>query len=116
MSLIVNQAGLEQALKLAEDAQFRLNTIWSSNRPTDQAGAAFIDTHGLNAYGAWHLAIDPTLPETDAARYQLPYGDFRSVHYSGVRSIKQVAERDGQTDLSDAAEEILDLLDRFNAC
>ncbi len=116
MPLVLNPTGLEQALKLAEQAQFRLNTIWSNNRPTDTAADSYIDQNGLDAYAAWHLAIDPTLPETSKARYQLPYGDFKSVHYSGVRSIKQIAERDGEAELRDAADEILDLLDRFNAC
>jgi hypothetical protein len=116
MALVLNPTGLAQAIKLTEQAQFRLNTIWDRNRPTDDAAEKFIALHGIDAYAAWHLAIDPTAPAESKTRYQLPYGDFKSVHYSGVRSIKQIAERDGQGELSSAAESILDLLDRFNAC
>lgn len=116
MSLVLNPTGLDQALKLAEQAQFRLNTIWATNRPTDTAADTYIAKHGLDAYAAWHLAVDPNAPEGSKDRFQLPYGDFNSVHYSGVRSIKQIAERDGQPELREAADEILDLLDRFNAC
>jgi hypothetical protein len=116
MSLKVNEAGLAQALTLMKQAQFRLNTIWASNRPTPAAEDSFIAQHGLDAYAAWHLAIDPTAPEDSKARYQLPYGDFKSVHHTGVRRINELAQRDGQTELADAAEEILDLFDRYNAC
>ena len=116
MSLLLNPTGLRQALQLTEQAQFRLNTIWDRNRPTDAAADAYIEAHGLNAYGAWHLAIDPTAAPDSKEYYQLPYGDYKSVHYTGVRSIQQNAERAGLTDVSQAAEQILDLLDRFNAC
>jgi hypothetical protein len=116
MSLKVNETGLAQALTLMKQAQFRLNTIWDANRPSPEVEDNYINQHGMDAYAAWHLAIDTAAPDGSKARYQLPYGDFKSVHHTGVRRISQHAQRDGQTELVDAAEEILDLFDRYNAC
>ena len=116
MALELNTQGLQQALKLVEEAQFRFNTVWATTRPTPEAETQYREKNGQDAYANWYLAIDPNAPEGSSARYQLPYGDFRSVHHTGVKQAKQAAEREGATDVAHAADEILDLLDRFIAC
>lgn len=116
MTLALNTKGLQHALNLVEEAQFRLNTVWTTSRPTPEAEVKYREQNGLDAYANWYLAVDTSQPESSAARYQLPYGDFRSVHQTGVKQAKQTAEREGQTQIVNAADEILDLLDRFIAC
>jgi hypothetical protein len=116
MTLALNTQGLQHALKLVEEAHFRLNTVWASSRPTPEAEAKYREQQGLDTYANWYLAVDTSQPEGSATRYQLPYGDFRSVHHTGVKQAKLAAERDGQTEIVNAADEILDLLDRFIAC
>jgi hypothetical protein len=116
MALVVNPLGLQQALDLVKQTQFRLNTIWAVNLPTPEAEEQFIATQGLAAFATWHLAIDTDADPAAKSRYALPFGDFRSVHQSAVKKIHREAEQNGQDDIAQAAEEILDLFDRFNAC
>ncbi len=113
MALRLNRDGLEQALRLVEDAEFRLNSIWSESQPSSTAAARYVAEHGLEAFGRWHLAIDDAQSDGTPARFALPYGDFRSLHASVVERIKIDAERAGQTEIARAADDILDLLARF---
>ena len=113
MALVVNQDGLEQAIKLVENVDFRLNSIWKENRPSTAAEDRYIAEHGLEAFARWHLAVDTGAQEGSKERYALPYGDFRSLHSTSVEQIKRQAEQSGQADIAHAADEILDLLARF---
>lgn len=113
MAIVVNRAGLEQAIKLVEKANFRLNSVWGENRPSQAAEDRYIADHGLAAFGLWHLAINTDVQEGSKDRYALPYGDFRSLHSTSVEQIRHQAQLNGQGDLVQAADEILDLLARF---
>ena len=113
MTVRLNREGLEQALTLVENADFRLNSIWSESKPSSGAAERYIADHGLEAFGRWHLAVDETQSEGSPARFVLPYGDFRSLHASVVERIRIDAERDGQNEIAQAADSILDLLARF---
>ncbi|MCA9906409.1 MAG: hypothetical protein KC547_21285 [Anaerolineae bacterium] len=113
MTIVVNQEGLEQAIKLVEKADFRLNSVWAENRPSTAAEDRYIADQGLNAFGLWHLAINTDAQEDSKERYAFPYGDFRSLHSTSVEQIRHQAQLNGQGDLVQAADEILDLLVRF---
>jgi hypothetical protein len=113
MAIRLNREGLEQALSLVENTDFRLNSIWSESKPSSVAAERYIADHGLEAFGRWHLAVDESPSEGSPARFALPYGDFRSLHVSVVERIKTDAERDGQSEIAQAADSILDLLARF---
>lgn len=109
MTLKINPAGVAHALHLVETGHYALNTVWDTNRPSEARRAAYRDAHGADELAKWYLASDDD-------GYTLPHGDFNRVHRSGVVAAKRAAEASGQQDVVDAAEEILDLFDRLNAC
>ncbi|MCC6616729.1 MAG: hypothetical protein IT320_24860 [Anaerolineae bacterium] len=113
MALVVNQDGLEQAIDLVKKADFRLNSVWDENRPSDAAEDRYIAEHGLDAFARWHLAVNTEAQDGSKDRYVLPYGDFRSLHSTGVEQIKRQAETTGQADIANAADEILELLSKY---
>jgi len=113
MALVVNQDGLEQAIDLVKKAEFRLNSVWNENRPSDAAEDRYIAEHGLDAFARWHLAVDTDAQDGSKGRYVLPYGDFRSLHSTSVEQIRRQAELSGQSGIVHAADEILDLLAKY---
>jgi hypothetical protein len=114
MPIQVNQEAVEKAKQLIDEGKFRINTPWRDVQPSPIALNRYLSQHGENAYSQWFLAIDPDAAE--AERYTLPFGDFNSVHRSGVMAAKQRAEQHHAPDVEAAADELLDLFDRLNAC
>jgi hypothetical protein len=107
--LKINPPGLDHALHLVKTGQYAINTIWEQNRPTEAQQQAYRTEHGDDELGKWYLA-------QDEHGYALPYGDFRRVHRSGVVAARRAAEAQGCAEVAAAADEILDLFDRMNAC
>ena len=110
MSLKVNPQAVAQALRLVEEGKYALNSVWTANAPSEAQMTEFRRAHGDEALYEWFLARD----EKDQP--VLPFGDFRRVHRSGVVAAKRYAEKSGDQGVIDAAESILDLFDRMNAC
>ncbi len=115
MSLKVNQPALDFAKHLIDEGEYAINTQWSTNEPTPEQASRYLDAHGADDLGKWYLAVD-TDADTAEARYRLPYGDFKRVHLSGVIVAKRRAEKDADTEIVRAADELIDLFDRLNAC
>ncbi|MFQ3568540.1 MAG: hypothetical protein SNJ59_16250 [Aggregatilineales bacterium] len=114
MSIVLNQPALEYARRLLDDEQYAINTVWEHNAPTEEQSSAYKAMHGEAAFKLWYLAI-----ERDAngnAIYMLPYGDFRKLHRSGVVAAYKRAIQLNAADVAAGARELLDLLDRMNAC
>jgi hypothetical protein len=101
MNVKVNTEAVEFARQLVGDGNYR---------------ASFANANGTDAAERWHLALDLDAPEGSADRLLYPVGDFANVHESALRSVKQRAENAGQTELADAAENVLDMFYRVNAC
>jgi hypothetical protein len=57
---------------------------WSEHQPSAETENRFIEEHGYDEYGRWHLGIDHSANEQTKARYKFPYGDFERVHLCGV--------------------------------
>lgn len=116
MNVKVNPEAVEYARQLVGDGKYRINSIWGDNKPSADAVASFAKSNGEDAVARWHLAVDLDAPEGSPERLLYPIGDFANVHESAMRSVKQRAENTGQTELADAAEEVLDMFYRVNAC
>lgn len=43
----------------------------------DSRGDSFIEEHGYDEYGLWHLGVDDEAKPDTKARYRFPYRDFR---------------------------------------
>ena len=70
----VNQDAVAHARRLIEDGKVDTDTEWSDAAPSADDGNAEIERHGYDAYGRWHLAVDPDANEDTKKRYAFPYG------------------------------------------
>lgn len=115
MALELNAAGAAFAEKMIEDGHYRINTMWREAQPSARAQADLL-ARGWDEAARWYLAIDPAAPEGSPSRLQYPLGDFKSVHRSGLIAARDAAQKQGDTTIADAAEELLFLFDRISAC
>ena len=114
--MIVNHDALEKAKQLIDEGKFRINTPWRDAQPSHTAEDRYIEKHGWDEFGQWYLALDPDAHNNTKARYQFPFGDFNAVHRTGLVDAKKHAAQNHETAVEAAADELLDLFDRLNAC
>ena len=90
MAVKLNQRAFEHARELisAGHVVFDERDSWDAHQPLERDAIAFIAAHGVDAYGRWHLGVEPAFPERMRARYKLPFGDFENVHRCAVLSIE----------------------------
>ncbi len=115
MSLKVNQPALDFAKHLIDEGEYAINTQWSTNEPSPEQATRYLDAHGADDLSKWYLGVELDADGTQT-RYQLPYGDFKRIHRSGVIAAKRRAVKDDAAEIVRAADELLDLFDRLNAC
>ena len=111
----VNDRAVKKAKSLIEACQYVLESSWSDANPGSEETNEFLDEHGWDAYGEWHLAVDDEAGEETKERYKFPYGDFRRVHRSGLIAAKQRAARNDYDAVEKAADELLGMLDDARA-
>lgn len=114
--MVVNHEALEKAKQLIDEGKFRINTPWRDARPSNTAEDRYIARHGWEEYGQWFLAVDPDAQGDQKERYQFPFGDFNAVHRTGLVIAKQRAAQNHNAEVEAAADALLDLFDRLNAC
>jgi hypothetical protein len=107
----LNEAGRRKAKSMIESSQYVLESSWGAANPSADDENAFLDNHSWADFGAWHLGIDETADEETKDRYGFPYGDFRRVHRSGLIAAKQRAAQNDYSDIEQAADALLTLLD-----
>ncbi|MDB5480780.1 MAG: hypothetical protein JWO83_1833 [Caulobacteraceae bacterium] len=85
MSVKLNEAAFEQAKELIQARKVVLDDrdAWSEHQPRAADENRFIESHGLAAYGRWHLGVDDEAGASKG-RYKFPYGDFENVHRCAV--------------------------------
>ncbi len=110
MAIKINPVGVEYAKELLLSGKWALNTQWKTNEPSVEAVEAYRAQHGDEALSRWFLATDAD------TGYRFAIGDFRKVHHSGVKAARRYGELNGVPELVDAADEVLELFDRMNAC
>jgi hypothetical protein len=114
MTLKLNEEAVEFARSLIDERKYRINTVWSVVEPSDRQAGQMLAQAGWEDFANWYLAVDPEEDGIGAVRY--PFGDFRSVHRSGLLDVRQQAELRGEQDIAEAARELVDWIDHFNAC
>jgi hypothetical protein len=80
----VNDAAVAHAGRLIERRQYVLNSNWGDVQPDADRQNAFLERHGWDEYGAWHLGLTAGPSDESKARYAFVFGDFRRVHRSGL--------------------------------
>lgn len=106
----VNAAGVRKAQRLIGEGKVDASTDWGEAQPSSDEENDFIDANGHDAFGEWHLAIDPDANEETKARYAFPFGDFSKVVRDGLLSAKQRAAQYDHGEVADAAEDLLERL------
>jgi hypothetical protein len=108
----VNKAGVAKARKLIDEGNWDDRTEWSDDAPSTEEQNRYIEKHGLDGYGEWHLAVDDDAGEDTKGRYRFPYGDFRKVNRAGLIHAKQRAAQNDHDEIEKAADDLLERLDR----
>ena len=106
----LNDKAVRNAERLIRDGKVDSSTEWSDGQPSTDDENEFIDRHGYEAFGEWHLAIDPEAGEETKGRYAFPFGDFSKVHRDGLNSAKQRAAQYEHDEIERAADELLQQL------
>src|SRR3954469_22824631 len=107
----VNKAGVAKARKVIDSGDWDDETEWSDDAPSTEEQNRFIDQHGLEEYGEWHLAVDKDASEDTKGRFRFPYGDFRKVNRAGLIHAKQRAAQNDHDRIEKAADDLLRHLD-----
>jgi hypothetical protein len=108
----LNRDAVQQARALIDAGTYDDTTEWSDAAPSADEENAEIEKHGYQAYGAWHLALDPDASEETKGRYRFPYGDFAKVNRAALIHGKQRAAQNDHAEIEKAADDLLQRLDR----
>jgi hypothetical protein len=114
MATRLNDKGYDKARALVlEDQVVRDGRDdWSEHQPDTAAENRFIDEHGWQAYGEWHLGSDDEHGPETKAHWKYPYGDFRKVHRCALLSAESRAGRNDHDDIREKAHELHRLLEQ----
>ena len=115
MSVKLNEQGYEHAQRLVREKKVVLDARdqWSEHQPSTEDENRYLRDHGIAEYGKWHLGIDSSAGEDTKGRYSFPYGDFVSVHRSGVIAAEARAGQYHHQDIELAAAHLHGMLDEL---
>lgn len=113
MTIELNKPALRHARALVRDGKIVRDGQgdWSEAQPTPDEENAFIERDGWTEYSHWHLGIDKSADRETKEAYSFPFGDFRSVHRSGVIAGEVRAAQFDHTEIRDALKKLLELID-----
>ena len=79
MAVKLSRHAFEHAKQFIDAGKFVFDErdAWSEHQPSSQQENDFIERHGFEEYGKWHLGINDEKPEDTKGRYEFPYGDFK---------------------------------------
>src|SRR5882762_4551328 len=93
MAVKLHNRGFQLAKAFINEGRFVFDErdAWSEHQPSAAGENRFVQEHGLEEYGLWHLGIDDEAGENTKGRYWFPYGDFEKVHRCGLLSAESRA-------------------------
>jgi hypothetical protein len=117
MAVKLNQDGYKYAQQLIDRGKVVADDrdAWSEHQPTADQENDFIEAHGYEAFGKWHLGIDTDAGEATKARYKFPYGDFKDAHRCAILSAESRAGQYKHEGIHRAAGHLHDLLEKATA-
>jgi hypothetical protein len=115
MAIKLHKRAFDHAKELVGEEKVVLDgrDAWSEHQPSAQEENEFIDLHGFDEFGKWHLGIDDEKGEHTKGRYKFPYGDFENVHRCGVLSAESRAGQYKYYDIENAAAHLHGMLDQI---
>lgn len=108
----LNAAAVAFARELIDFRQYVLDSDWGEVQPNADAQNAYLDKHGWDEYGAWHLGLTIGPSDETKARYAFVYGDFRRLHRTGLIACVYRASEFRHKDVELAAHDLLQYLDQ----
>jgi hypothetical protein len=117
MAVKLNRAGYDHAKGLVEGGHVVLDDRddWSEHQPSAQQENQYIEEHGWDGYGRWHLGVDDEDPPETKGHYKYPYGDFTDVHRCAVLSAESRAGQYDHDDVKSAAAHLHGMLEAVRA-
>ncbi len=107
----VNEAGVAHVRALIDAHQYVLDSDWGDVQPDAAAQNAYLERHGWDEYGAWHLGLTEGPGDETKARYAFVAGDFRRVHRSALIACVYRASEWRHKEVELAAHDLLQHLD-----
>jgi hypothetical protein len=107
----VNQAAVDKIRSMIDANQYVLDSAWGRAQPSTQRENDYLEKHGWDEFGQWHLGIDTTASDQTKDRYGFICGDFQRVHRSGLIAAKQRAAQNDHSSIANMADELLRRLD-----
>jgi hypothetical protein len=111
----LNDAAVRKARALIDSGDVDATTSWSDAAPSAAQENDHIESNGLDAYGEWHLGVDPDASPDTKGRFHFPYGDFSTVNRAALIHAKQRASQNGHDEIEQAADALLQRLDDAEA-
>lgn len=111
----VNKKAVAHAKRLIDKHQYVLNSVWNQAQPSAEAGNDYLERHGWDEYGAWHLGLTVGANDETKARYAFVFGDYRRVHRMGLIACVYRAAEWNHKDVELAAHKLLQHLDEVHA-
>jgi hypothetical protein len=110
-SYSVNKAGVAKAKALIDARRYVIRSAWNEVQPRAEDQNRFLESHGWDEYGEWHLALTDGAPDETKARYAFVFGDFRRLHRMGLIACYYRAAEWFHQDVQVAAHELLQYFD-----
>ena len=110
-SYSVNDRGVAHARELIDSRQYVLDSEWGDVQPKADAENAYLEHHGWDEYGAWHLGLTEGATEETKTRYAFVMGDFRRLHRSALIACQYRAAEWRHKEVELAAHDLLQVLD-----
>lgn len=112
MAIILNSQAITHARSLINAGSVdQSQTSWSEEKPSPQDEDNFLMQHTWSEYGLWFLAINTDKAAHDKARYEFPYGNFKTVSKKGLIAVEQRAAQFKHDAVAAVARELLALID-----
>ena len=80
----VNLPAIDHARRLIASRQYVLDSDWGQVQPGAVEQNRYLERHGWDEYGEWHLGLTDGAADETKARYAFVVGDFRRVHRSAL--------------------------------
>jgi hypothetical protein len=114
MSIKLNKSAFENAKSLIEGGLEVNHEVenWEEAAPTRDEINKFIETHYMAEYRLWFLGINTDIKEDSIQKYEYPYGDLKIVYKSALADAAEKARENNHTDIADAADELIKLIDK----
>lgn len=111
MTVKLNSEAVKFAKDLIKSGKYIVGTDWSEEQPSTDEENQFAQNQGWDTYAQWHLGVDTDYEKDEKSRYAFPFGDFKKVHRKGVIAAKQRAAQNDYTEIENAADDLLQMID-----